>query len=65
MTKEELLNKTQAGLAVFRHFVPTDWKVGKNFRNPFYDDKRASCSIYYDKGSQQYKIKDFGDVRYT
>ncbi len=65
MTKEEILNKTQAGLAVFRHFVPTDWIVGKNFRNPFYDDKKASCNIYFDKNSRQYKIKDFGDMQYT
>lgn len=64
MTKEELLGKTQGGLTVFRHFVPGDWKVGKNFLNPFYEDKRASCHIYFDKHSKQYKIKDFGDARY-
>ncbi len=65
MTKEEILNKTQAGLAVFRHFVPADWIVGKNFRNPFYDDKKASCNIYFDKNTHQYKIKDFGDLQYN
>lgn len=65
MSKEELLGKTQGGLAVFRHFVPGDWKVGKHFLNPFYDDKRASCHVYFDKASKQYKIKDFGDARFN
>ena len=59
------MGKTQGGLAVFRHFMKGDWKVGKNFLNPFYDDKKASCNVYFDKGSKQYKIKDFGDVRFN
>lgn len=65
MTKEEILGKTQGGLAVFRHFITGDWKVGKNFLNPFYNDTKASCNVYFDKGSKQYKIKDFGDARFN
>jgi hypothetical protein len=65
MTKEEILGKTQGGLAVFRHFVTGNWKVGRNFLNPFYNDTKASCNVYFDKGSKQYKIKDFGDIRFN
>ena len=63
--KETLLLKTNNGLDVFRHFVPGDWKPGKNFLNPFYEDKNASCNIYKDKKTGIYKIKDFGEERFT
>lgn len=64
ITKEDILSKTQDGLAVFRHFIPGKWTLGKNFKNPYYDDKKASCNVYFDVKSNQYKIKDFGDTRY-
>ena len=62
--KQQILEQTQQGLAVFRYFMPTDWKVGKNFRNPFYDDKKAACNVYFDSKANVYKIKDFGDAHY-
>ncbi len=65
MTKEEILNRTESGLLVFRHFIHGNWKVGKNFLNPFYEDKKASCNVYFDKKSGTYKIKDFGDSRFN
>lgn len=65
MTKEEILNRSENGLLVFRHFVHGNWKVGKNFLNPFYEDKKASCNVYFDKKSGIYKIKDFGDSRFN
>ncbi|MEI7582729.1 toprim domain-containing protein [Runella sp.] len=64
MTAEYILAKTDAGLAIFRHFIAGEWSVGKAFRNPFYDDTKASCNVYFDKKSLRYKLKDFGDSRY-
>ena len=63
--KETILLKTNNGLDVFRHFVPGDWKPGKNFLNPFYEDKNASCNIYKDIKTGIYKIKDFGEERFS
>ena len=64
MTKEAILEQTHRGLDVFRRFIVGNWKVGKNFKNPYYDDKKASCNVYFDSKSNQYKIKDFGDAYY-
>jgi hypothetical protein len=60
LTKVAILESTHNGLDVFRHFIPGHWKVGRNFLNPLYEDKKASCHIYLDKKSKVYKIKDFG-----
>ncbi|WP_435354234.1 toprim domain-containing protein [Emticicia sp. SJ17W-69] len=65
MNKEEILGITQGGFAVFKHFLPITFKVGKNFLNPFYNDTKASCNIYFDKNAKIYKIKDFGDNRFN
>lgn len=65
MSKDEILSATQAGLAVFKHFIPINFKIGINFLNPFYHDTKASCNIYFDKKSGTYKIKDFGDNRFN
>lgn len=65
MTKNEILGKTQGGLTVFKHFLPVQFKIGKNFLNPFYQDTKASCNIYLDKKSGIYKMKDFGDNRFN
>jgi len=64
LKKDEILFKTNKGLDVFRHFVSCEWKISLNFKNPFYEDKNASCSIYLDKKAGVYKIKDFGDERF-
>jgi hypothetical protein len=48
-------------LEVFRHYVSGSWRVGRNFLNPLYEDSKASCNIYYDRRSQSYKMKDFGN----
>jgi hypothetical protein len=65
LSKEDILSRTNGGLEVFRHYVTTEWRLGKNFRNPFYDDKRASCNIYFDRKSRTYKMKDFGNDAYS
>lgn len=65
LTKEEILQATNGGLDVFRYFIPGGWRVGKKFLNPFYDDKKASCHVYFDTKSKIYKIKDFGEVNFV
>ncbi len=65
MKKEEILRLTNGGLDVFRHYVPGNWQVGKNFRNPFYADKNASFSIYLNKNTGCYCMMDFGCPDYA
>lgn len=45
--KEEILERTNRGLEVFCFYMPIDFVPKRNFRNPLYEDKRASCSIYH------------------
>lgn len=63
--KEEILQKTNRGLEVFCFYMPTDFVPKRNFQNPLYDDKRASCNIYFDDKSQCYRMKDFGNEAYS
>jgi hypothetical protein len=65
LTKEEILQATNSGLDVFRHFIPGDWRVGKKFLNPFYQDTKASCHVYFDTKAKTYKVKDFGEVDFA
>lgn len=63
--KSTILSATQNGLNIFKHYIPFDFKLGKNFKNPFYDDKNASCNVYYDRHNQSFKIKDFGNPDFS
>lgn len=63
--KEEILNRTNRGLDVFTYYMPVDFVLKRNFRNPFYEDKRASCNIYFDSKNDCYRMKDFGDELYS
>jgi hypothetical protein len=65
LNRQSILDATDNGLEVFRRFVPGEWTVGRNFRNPFYEDTQPSCRVYRDKKTGIYKIHDFGDVRYS
>ena len=65
LDKHKVLNCTHDGLDVFKHYLPADWRVGRNFKNPFYDDTKASCNVYFDRRSGMYRMKDFGDPHYT
>lgn len=65
LRKEEILEKTSNGLNVFRHYIPCQWRVGHNFFNPLYEDKKASCNIYFDRKASTYKLKDFGNDEYS
>ena len=63
--KEQILLLTQGGLNVFSHFLGFEVNLHRNFRSPFYDDKRASCHIFYDRKSSSYKFYDHGDTAYS
>lgn len=65
LNKEELLRRTNNGLDVFKHYIPVQWRMGRNFLNPLYDDRKASCNIYFDRRSEIYRIKDFGNDAYS
>lgn len=65
LRKEEILERTSNGLSVFKHYVPGNWRIGRNFLNPLYEDNKASCNIYFDRRSGIYKMKDFGNDNYS
>ena len=45
--------------------LPIDFVLKRNFRNPLYDDHKASCNIYFDAKQQCYRMKDFGNDFYS
>lgn len=63
--KEEVLARTNRGLEVFCFYMPIDFVPKRNFRNPLYDDRRASCNIYLDAKTHCYRMKDFGNDMYS
>lgn len=65
LRKEEILSRTNSGLFVFKHYLSGDWRIGRHFLNPLYQDKKASCNIYFDRHSGMYKMKDFGNDNYS
>ena len=65
LSKEEILARTDKGLNVFRQYLPFPFRVGRNFLNPLYEDKKASCNVYFDRTNNQYKLKDYGDDNYS
>lgn len=60
-SKEEIVRRTNNGLDVFRRYIPGGWRVGRNFLNPLYEDRKASCNIYFDRRNGCYWLKDFGN----
>lgn len=65
LNKDELLRRTNNGLDVFKHYIPGQWKTGRNFLNPLYEDRKASYNIYFDRRAGIYRIKDFGNDDYS
>jgi hypothetical protein len=65
LSKEEILKRTSNGLDVFKHYIQGEWRVGRNFLNPFYEDRKASCNIYFDRRSGAYRLKDFGNDSFS
>lgn len=60
LRKEQILQLTNNGLDVFRHYISGDWVVKRTFRNPFYNDTKGSFNIYRDSNGI-YQMKDFGN----
>lgn len=65
LNKDEILNRTNRGLDVFKHYISFPFKIGRNFLNPLYEDNKASCNIYLDRSSNIYRMKDFGNDDYS
>lgn len=65
LSKEKILAKTDKGLNIFKHYIPFPFNIGKNFLNPLYKDTKASCNVYFDRRSDQYKLKDYGNDDYS
>jgi len=65
LNKEEILGRTNNGLNVFKHYIPGAWRVGRNFLNPLYEDRKASCTVYFDRRSDCYRLKDFGNEAFS
>lgn len=59
--REQILSLTNQGLDVFNYYLPSlQLPSRKNFRSPFYEDKKASCNIYKTRWGI-WCFKDFGD----
>ena len=65
ISKEEVLDRTHRGLDIFKHYIGFPIRLGKNFKNPLYQDRNASCNIYFDRHAQIFKMKDFGNEDYS
>ena len=63
--KIQILNRTRQGLDVFHHYLGVKFFPNRNFKNPLYNDTKASCSIYLNKKSGTYMMKDFGNMEYA
>lgn len=65
LSRNDILNSTHDGLDVFRHYFGNNLRVGRRFRNPFYQDTNASCNLYYDRKYGVYRFKDFGNEDFS
>jgi len=65
LNKDNILRSTDKGLSVFRHYIAKPFQIGKNFLNPLYEDKHASCNIFLDRRHDCYRLKDFGNDDYS
>ncbi|MDE7026275.1 MAG: toprim domain-containing protein [Paramuribaculum sp.] len=64
-TRDEILAKTDGGLQVFKFYMPFEFRLKKNFKNPLYDDHNASCNIFLSQRYRVYFMKDFGNDSYS
>ena len=65
INKEDVLKATRNGFEVFSYYIPFEFRIGKNFKNPLYDDTKASCNVYFDRHNSCFKIKDFGNPDFS
>ena len=66
LDKANILSLTDSGLDFFKFVIPELIQQGnkcKNVKNPFYDDTKASLSIFFKSG--KWFFKDHGDDSYT
>jgi len=64
--KTSILDATNKGLDVFKYFLGRNFiQTNKAFKNPFYQDTKASCNVYFDKTANLYKFHDFGNSDYS
>lgn len=63
--ERRIISRTNNGLNVFKHYITCQWRVGRNFLNPLYEGRKASCNIYFDRKTGVYKLKDFGNDEYS
>jgi len=66
ITIEEILNKSQGGLLIYKMaiaYLDLTQSTFSNLKNPFYDDKNPSMSIY--KKDEKWFFRDFGSPEYN
>lgn len=63
--KQQILDRTRQGLDVFHHYVSTKFITNRPFKNPLYNDMKASCYVYFNKKNGVYMMNDFGDPKYS
>lgn len=62
LNKDSILQSTEGGLAVFKHFFGARFPgLKKPFLNPFYEDTKPSCYLFENKDSGVVYFMDFGD----
>ncbi len=59
-----ILERTRKGLNVFNYYMPCEFRENKKFLNPFYDDHKPSCRIYFERRADRYLLYDHGDNSY-
>lgn len=63
---EKILERTSGGLDVFRHYFGDACRSGR-FRNPYREDRRPSCRLYFNKPADKpgyYFLQDYGDSNF-
>lgn len=63
---EKILERTRGGLDVFRHYLGDACRSGR-FRNPYREDRRPSCRLYFNKPADKpgyYFLQDYGDSNF-
>ena len=61
---QKILDRTDDGLKVFVHYLGQGCQ-NKTFRNPYRDDERPSCRLYYHLckgGGGKWYFHDYGDM---
>lgn len=63
--KQQILDRTRQGLDVFHHYVSVRFITNRPFKNPLYNDTKASCYVYFNKKNGVYMMNDFGDSHFS